>query len=173
MHDAPGVQVGKPVEELPDHLHHLLLLKHAEPLLQGEERVLRVLQQQVEVALTRVAVVQFYDILVLAQGQDLYLSHQVLPNLPRMRQSDGLLRQQHPGLLLLHQRDEGVRAHPDGPHLIEKQIFPWRRVAVRWGLRQGLRFLLFGRLLQHVLVLVRVTRDLKVLTSRTLRLLLH
>lgn len=44
---------------------------------------------------------------------------------------------------------------------------------MRWGLRQGLRFLLFGRLLQHVLVLVRVTRDLKVLTTRTLRLLLH
>ena len=167
------MEVGKPVEELPDHLHHLLLLKHSELLLEGKEGVLGVLEQQVEMGLARIAVVQFYDILVLAQSQDLYLPHQVLPNLPRVRQSDRLLRQQHPALLLLHQRDKGVRAHPDGPDLIEKESFPLGRVAVRCGLREGLRFLLFGRLLQHVLVLVRVTRDLKVLTTRTLRLLLH
>jgi hypothetical protein len=131
MDHSPGVQEGQSIQQLPSHFEHFLLLEDGELLLECEERVLCVLHDEVEVRFAGIAVVEFDDVFVVDHRQDLHLPHQVLPHLPRMRQRHCLLRQQHPALLLLHQVDEGVRAHPNRLDPIEE-----KRLRV-WGLLRG------------------------------------
>lgn len=172
MHDTLAVQVVEAVEQLSRHLQHLLLLEDCKALLETAEGILSVFEYQVEMRLTNVAMVKFDDVLMIGKRKDFDLSDQILPHLPGMGKSDCLFRQQQVTAFLLNQRDEGVRSYSDGSDAIEEEGLGVGRRGRRWWI-SGLAFQLLGGLLQHVLVLISVTRNRKTLAPHALALPLH
>lgn len=122
MDDAPGVQVVESPQQLPNDLEDLLLLEDAEFLLEGEEGILCVFEYDVEVRRCGVVVVEFYYVLVVGKCEYLDLPDEVLHDLLGVLKGDRFLGEERVGLLLLHQVDEGVRAHSDALDAVEEEL---------------------------------------------------
>lgn len=91
MHNLQLMQVIESIEQLPHHLQHFLLFEQSESLLETEEGILGILHHEVDMRLAGVEVVEFYDVLVLGQREDLYLPCEVVFDLVAVGDCYGFL----------------------------------------------------------------------------------
>lgn len=124
--------------------------------------------------------IELDDVFVVDHGEYLDLPDEILFDFSGMREGDCLFGDEHLGVFFLDEVDEGVSAHSYGLYAVEEEGIVGRGIGLSLLLPlqrllpgKRLAFLLPGRLLQHVLVFVRVTGDRQILTPLRLRLLLH